>query len=114
MIVEGLFSWDKPSAHGNMCDILQCLSRHNFRTRLVRLEAPLEVLWDRNSQRNYVVPRTEFDELYLNVMEKTGESEEKIDVSKITPEAVVRKILEGGSWAKGSSWHINCKEETPR
>jgi hypothetical protein len=29
-------------------------------------------------------------------MEKTGESEEKIDVSEITPEAVVRKILEEG------------------
>jgi predicted kinase len=96
MIVEGLFSWHKPSAHGNMCDILECLSRHNFRTRLVRLEAPLEVLWDRNSRRNYVVPRTEFEDLYWNVMEKTGESEEKIDVSEITPEAVVRKILEEG------------------
>jgi predicted kinase len=93
IVIEGLFSWDRPSAHGDMRDILECLSRYNFRTRLVRLEAPLEVLWNRNMQRDYVVPRQEFEELFRNVMEKSGEPEERVDVSNITPETVVRRIL---------------------
>jgi chloramphenicol 3-O-phosphotransferase len=92
MALEGLFSWDRPSAHGNMQDIVECLSRYNFQTRLVRLEAPLEVLWSRNTQRDYVVPRHEFEELYWNVMEKSGEVEQKIDVSQTTPEEVVNQI----------------------
>jgi predicted methyltransferase len=44
-------------------------------------------------QRDYVVPRQEFEELFRNVMEKSGEPEERVDVSNITPETVVRRIL---------------------
>lgn len=93
LLLEGLFAWAKASPHGNMKDILECLRRYGFHLVLVRLEAPLEVLWQRNLKRNYVVPRLEFEELFANVMEDSGIEERKIDVSNLSEEDTLEQIL---------------------
>lgn len=93
LILEGGFAWAKASPHGNMEDIIKCLRRYEYHPVLVRLEAPLEVLWQRNLKRNYVVPRLEFEQLYATVMESSGLEERRIDVSNLSEEETLMQIL---------------------
>lgn len=92
LVIEGLFSWDTDSPHGNMQDILKILHTYKFTCFPFVLSAGEESLWKRNEEREYVVPRKEFDALYHNVMHKIGEEERVIDVTNHTPEETLKAI----------------------
>ena len=97
IVVEGLFSWDTPSAHGNMQDIVHILKKYEFDYTLFLLSGDYETLWTRNTKRDHVVPESEFRSLYDHVMQKTSDDEVHLDVCKLTPEEVsniLRRLLE--------------------
>jgi predicted kinase len=81
IIVEGLFSWNTPGPHGNMQDILNLCAKQDYKPVPILLYADKEILWERNLNRKYSVPKIEFNELYDYVMNDTSDHELKIDVS---------------------------------
>lgn len=95
IVIEGLFSWNTPSPHGNMQDILKILKKYGFTYESFVLSADRDTLWERNSKRDYVVPHEEFDELYDTVMQATGDEEQLIDVTAQSPEETVRGLMKG-------------------
>jgi hypothetical protein len=92
IVIEGLFSWDTPSPHGTMTDIIDILKKHGFPYYPIVLTGDKETLWKRNAERDYIVPRHEFDELYQNVMQKIGPEEIQIDVSDKTAQKTLEEI----------------------
>lgn len=79
LVLEGLFSWNIPSPHGAVSEILPLLEQHGYSVISVLLTADKETLWYRNQRREYVVPREEFELLYENVMQTVDASEIIID-----------------------------------
>lgn len=84
LVIEGLFAWDKKSPHGNMQDIIALLKKYDFDYKLFLLYGDKEVLWERNTKREYAVPKDEFEMLYHNVMDKIGDEEIKVNVGSMT------------------------------
>jgi predicted kinase len=93
IVVEGLFSWDVPSPHGNIQDILSLLDHYQYEAKLLYLQADYDTLWERNTKRDYQVPKEEFDSLHNHVTQKIGDSEIIIDVQNNTIEECL-EILE--------------------
>jgi predicted kinase len=92
IVTEGLFSWDTHGPHGCMQDILELCEANNYKTYPVLLYADYKTLWERNQNREYSVPKDEFDELYEYVMSKKSENEMKIDVGDNTVSESVEKL----------------------
>ena len=82
LVIEGLFSWNKKGAHGNMSEIIKILEKYGFEYRTFYLKADRDVLWERNAKRKYVVPVDEFEDLYNYVGEGLPEKEVVLDVEK--------------------------------
>lgn len=80
IVTEGLFSWDTPSPHGNMQDILPLAQKYEFESFPILLSSDYETLWKRNLSREYSVPEDEFKQLYYHVMANSDESETVVDV----------------------------------
>jgi predicted kinase len=94
IVTEGLFSWNIPSPHGNMQDILPLCEKYDFQINPVLLTADYEVLWNRNMEREYSVPEGEFKDLYSHVMNEKSDSELFIDVEKNTVEQSVEVLTD--------------------
>jgi predicted kinase len=92
IVTEGLFSWDKPSPHGNMQDVLLLAKKYDFKSFPILLFADLETLWMRNLAREYSVPEGEFSELYSHVMDKQDKSEIVVDVTKNTVMESIKEL----------------------
>ena len=76
-----------------MTDIIRILKKQGFSFFPILLYGEKELLWQRNAQRTYVVPRQEFEELYDNVMQKVGPEELRIKVTDGTPEQTLSQII---------------------
>lgn len=85
LVMEGLFSWRKHGAHGNMADIVNILEKYNIGYRVFYLKADFSTLQKRNSKRKHVVPEGEFKSLYDYVGEVEVGKEVVVDVEKNTP-----------------------------
>src|SRR5437899_8589984 len=81
IVIEGVTTWDTENAYGTMKDVLLLLKKYNYDYTLFLLMGDKETLWQRNTKRDYVVPRNDFDDLYDAVMSKVGEEEIRVDVS---------------------------------
>ncbi len=92
IVIEGLFSWDVPSAHGNMQDILSILNQYQYENKLFYLQADYETLWERNTKRDYQVPLEEFNKLHHHVTQKVSDSEIVIDVQNRTVEECIKEL----------------------
>ena len=92
IVTEGLFSWNKPGPHGNMQDILTLCTKYDYTPHPILLSADKELLWERNTEREYSVPRQEFDELYDFVMHEKSDTETVIDVGKSTVNETVSTL----------------------
>ncbi|MFP4022545.1 MAG: AAA family ATPase [Candidatus Paceibacterota bacterium] len=92
IVTEGLFSWSTPSPHGNMQDILTMCKKYGYSAHPILLFADKELLWERNTKREYFVPRQEFDELYDFVMQEKSDTETVIDVGNSSVEETVAKL----------------------
>lgn len=79
LVLEGLFSWNAPSAQGSVSEIIPLLERNGYTTQSIVLTAEKETLWYRNERREYVVPRDEFETLYDQVMQTIDPQEIVID-----------------------------------
>ena len=97
IVTEGLFSWDTDGPHGNTQDIIKLCQKHNRTYFPILLFADKEILWERNGQREYSVPKEEFDGLYDFVMQKCSDDETAIDVGAMSVDESVQKILSLGS-----------------
>lgn len=92
MVVEGLFSWSKPGPHGNMQDLLGLSDKYNCSSVPVLLYADKSILWQRNQDRDYSVPKDEFDELYSYVMEESSSDELQINVGKCDVSEIIETL----------------------
>jgi len=92
LVIEGVTTWDTENPYGNMQDVLPLLKKYNYDYTLFLLMADRETLWQRNTKRNYVVSREDFDRLYDAVMNKVGGEEIKVDVSKMTLDETIAYI----------------------
>jgi tRNA uridine 5-carbamoylmethylation protein Kti12 len=93
IVTQGSFSWSVPGPNGNIQDILCLCKKYNQKHYPILLHAKKEVLWERNVQREYAVPREEFEELYHFVMQERSDVEIAIDVGENSVENVVQKLL---------------------
>lgn len=84
IVTEGLFSWNTPSAHGNMQDIIKLCEEYNYSYKSILLFADYQTLWERNLEREYSVPENEFNELHHHVMQEQSDIEIKINVGFAT------------------------------
>ncbi len=84
VVTEGLFSWNTPSPHGNMQDILGLCEKYGYPCQPILLSAEYDVLWQRNLCRTYAVPQGEFKALYDHVMHETSPEEFVVDVGRLT------------------------------
>jgi len=78
LVVEGLFSWNESSQHGNVGQIVELFKAYSFEANLFLLSAPKKTLWERNVKREYTVPQEEFDTLYEEVMSSTNPEKEVV------------------------------------
>lgn len=92
LVIEGLFSWDTPSPHGNIQDLLAILEHYNFKTYIFYLKADIKTLWQRNLKREYSVPEKEFNSLYKHITQKVGNSEIVIDTSHMQIDEVLKTL----------------------
>jgi len=92
IVTEGLFAWNDDGPHGSISDILTLSDRYNVKAHPILLYADYEVLWRRNQQREYSVPKNEFDELHEYVMNEQSEEEIKLDVGKLSVKESVHKL----------------------
>jgi len=81
LVIDGLFS---DGSGSDMEKIIEIFQRHDCQLHCFVLSASRELLWERNCQRDHVVPRDEFDQLYDYVMRSNGTSalEHIIDISQ--------------------------------
>ncbi len=93
IVTEGLFSWETPGPHGNMKEVIGLCEKHNQTYHPVLLFADKAVLWERNTKREYSVPREEFDELYDYVMKKRSDDEIAYNVGELTVDETTQKLL---------------------
>ncbi len=80
MVCEGLFSYDVASIHGNLADIEKLAQRHHYLLTSIYLTANYETLWQRNLEREYTVPKDEFDALHHHVTQHQGSNEIVVNV----------------------------------
>jgi predicted kinase len=92
IVTEGLFSWDKNGAHGNMQDIINLCKKFNYQYYPILLHAEYDVLWQRNKERKYSVPEEEFKMLYDYVVGKQSDDEIKINVGKSSIEESIDQL----------------------
>lgn len=89
LVIEGLFSWEKRGAHGNMQDIIEILERYRFDYKAFYLSADYKTLWERNIKRKHIVPEEEFMTLFNYVGESDATKEIILDVEKNSPEQIL-------------------------
>lgn len=89
LVLEGLFSANKPGPHGNVADIVAILKKYHFEYKNILLYADYDVLWQRNLKREYVVPEYEFKDLYSYVTDGESEDEHRVNVSGSVEETVM-------------------------
>jgi predicted kinase len=80
IVTEGLFSWNAESPHGSTKDIIALCEKYSRTYQSIVLSASPETLWHRNSEREYSVPKEEFEELYNHVTHEVSDTEFLLDV----------------------------------
>ena len=94
-MVEGLFTWDDTtSSEGSALALCELAERYKFQVKNIVLKADKEVMWQRNSLRQHVVPRSEFDSLYTGVYRTIDPSELVIDSTDLSVQDTLKKITE--------------------
>ena len=92
IVTEGLFSWSKPGPHGSMGEIISLCEVYDFEIFPILLYADYDVLWERNTKRQYAVPEDEFKILYHNVMDERSDEEIALNVGELSVEESVAAL----------------------
>ncbi|MDX1765467.1 MAG: AAA family ATPase [Candidatus Saccharimonadales bacterium] len=93
IVLEGLFTWDdSKSPQGNMIQIRELAEKYGYQLKSVVLKADKGELWHRNEQREYSVPREEFEALHNKTYETIDPSETAIDSTAQTTDQTLNTL----------------------
>lgn len=94
VVTEGLFSWNTESPHGNLHDVIALCNKYSRTYQSIVLSASSDTLWHRNSERQYSVPREEFEELYNHVTHEVSDTEFLLDVESNSVSSSIQILSE--------------------